>query len=132
MLKVSLIDGLKIGEATYTKVHLFPLTAGEAMDAVEAAESIRMSENGEPVFQHSTTRASAERIRRQLKRLVSDDGEIQGPVTLKDIRAMSEGDYRKLTAASDKLDALILKQETGDGGRDESPASDGDSGTPEA
>jgi phage FluMu protein gp41 len=125
MFEVKLNEGIKIGDKTYTTVHLDKLQAGEAMDAADEAESIKMAEDGKgglhPIFVTSPARATAERIRRMIKKLSDPAGEsMSGPVQYGDLRKMDEGDYRRLTAKADEIENLYLAQETDAQGREES------------
>jgi len=137
MLDVNLIEGIKIGGKTYTTVFLDKLSAGEAMDAADAAESIKMADDGKggitPIFQTSPARADAERIRRMIKKLETIEGDsIQGPVQLADLRAMDEFDYRRLTTKVDEMEQVLLKRETGNQGRSEGAEAEDGSGAPKA
>ncbi|NVJ90879.1 MAG: hypothetical protein HWE34_04435 [Methylocystaceae bacterium] len=137
MLDVVLIEGIKIGQKSYTTVFLNKLTAGEAMDAADAAESIKMADDGKggvtPIFQTSPARADAERIRRMIKKLETIEGDtLEGPVQLKDLRSMDEFDYRKLTSKVDEMEQLLLKRETDNQGRSESAEAEDGSGASEA
>jgi len=137
MLDVNLIEGIKIGEKTYTTVFLDKLSAGEAMDAADAAESIKMADDGKggiaPIFQTSPARADAERIRRMIKKLETIEGDsIQGPVQLADLRAMDEFDYRRLTTKVDEMEQALLKRETGNQGRSRGAETEDGSGASEA
>jgi len=125
MFEVKLNEGIKIGEKSYTTIHLDKLNAGEAMDAADAAESIKMVEDGkgglQPVFVTSPARATAERIRRMIKKLADPAGEsIGGPIQYGDLRKMDESDYRRITAKADEIENLYLSKETDTQGRDES------------
>ena len=136
LLDVVLIEGIKVGGKTYTTVFLDKLTAGEAMDAADAAESIKMADDGKgnmvPVFQTSPARADAERIRRMIKKLETIEGDtLNGPVPLTDLRAMDEFDYRHLTTKVDEMEQLLLKRETGNQGRSESAEAKDGSGASE-
>jgi len=87
---------------------------------------VRFAPDGSPVIVESPVIVSAERYRRQIKRLSTENGEeLQGPVQLKDLRALSEAEYRELIATCDAIDELLLQKEAGDrkaGGRDEAEA----------
>ena len=130
MDSLTLTDGMKIGEHLYTRLTMAPLNAGEAIDAATAGEKVRFAPDGEPVIVTSPNIVSTERLRRQVKQLESDDGEVlQGPIQMTDLRKMSEGDYRKLVEHADLIDALYLKRESEKGGRDEAGAGEGADGT---
>lgn len=120
MARVDLKDGVTIGGTLYSTLEMLPLTAGEAIDAAEASEKIQLTENLEPVIVHSPARATAERIRRQIKRLEGTDGEIQGPMQLSDLRKLSEGDYLLVAQMADVIDGLYMQRESSDQGREES------------
>jgi len=135
-MQITLIEGLKIGEKTYTTVFLDKLTAGEAMDAADAAESIKIVDDGKggmtPVFQTSPARADAERSRRMIKKLETTNGDLlSGPVQLSDLRKMDEFDYRHLTAKIDEMEQLLLKREGPHQGRPESAAATNGDGAPQ-
>ncbi|OSQ41671.1 hypothetical protein [Thalassospira sp. MCCC 1A01428] len=122
----TLKTGFRIGEKTYPIIEISALTAGDAIDATQAGEVVRFAPDGSPVIVESPVIVSAERYRRQIKRLSTENGEeLQGPVQLKDLRALSEAEYRELIATCDAIDELLLQKEAGDrkaGGRDEAEA----------
>lgn len=128
---LTLKDGLKIGEAVYTRLTITALTAGEAIDAAIAGEKVKLGLDGDPVIVTSPTVVSTERLRRQVKQLESDDGQtMQGPIQLSDLRRLSEGDYRRLVERADQVDSLYLAREQDTrGGREEAGAGENPDGT---
>lgn len=117
--------GLVIGEKTYIRAEIAPLTAGDAIDATQAGEMVRFGPDALPVIVESPVIVSAERYRRQIKSLETVNGErLQGPVQLSDLRKLPEAEYRKLMVVCDTIDELLLKKEAGDTprGRDEAEA----------
>lgn len=128
----TLSTGLKIGERSYTGLRLRCLGTGDAIDAAEAAERVQLSVAGEPVVISSPTRATAERIRRNIAALYDDDGnELQGPLSLTHLRCLSEADYLALVRKSEALDRAYLERVLPDGegapaGRSESAGPGGD------
>ena len=124
-------DGLKIGETTYSRLTVSPLDAGGAIDAAIAGEKVRFGPNGEPVIVASPTVVATERLRRQVTRLESKDGQtMQGPILVSDLRRMSERDYRSLLARADQVDIAYLARECDNTAkREETGAGDNPDGT---
>lgn len=122
-LSITLTDGVKIGDHVYKRLTLRPLTAGDTIDAAEAAEKVSLTLQGEPVVMTSPTRATAERIRRNVKLLEREDGEpLNGPLSMAALRTLSDRDYHALGMRSDQIDEAFLKREEPKGGRP--PAAD--------
>ncbi|MDV7340970.1 hypothetical protein RYZ26_15295 [Terasakiella sp. A23] len=120
MHEVTLLDGIKIGETVYKTLVMDVINAGQCMDAVDEAEEIRLTEKNEPIVITSEQRITAHRVRRQIKKLIADDGqEFQGPVPYNNLRSCSEGDYRKIVDQATIIDGLYASREKEAGGREE-------------
>lgn len=121
--RLSLGDPIKLGNASVVALMLEPLDAGQAIDAATDAERVAFSPKGEPVLVPSPVMATAHRARRQVRTLICDDGkDIQGPMSLSDLRRLSEPDMIALYDRCEKVDELYLEKESG---RGRSHAADG-------
>jgi len=120
--KFTLKHGLKIGDDFLKKVTIkSSLTAGEIFDASEAAEKITVvgeGENEEPVFVMSPTLMAAETLCRQI--VCIDD--LQGPLSLKQLRSLDEEDLQMLNRAADVMQKMKVSKEVARRGRSDSAA----------
>ncbi|NVF15012.1 phage tail assembly protein [Vreelandella maris] len=128
-INVPLIHGLKIGEAVCKDAKLREATAGDVLDAQEAAERLMMvpTQNGiEPMLVVSPSRVGVEVLRRQIVSI----GDVSGPLDLKLMHRLHPEDLNLLLAKSEQLDGAAVAQTqegTTQRGRGDSdrPASDG-------
>jgi phage FluMu protein gp41 len=104
---VDLTDGLTIGDKQHTRVELKEYSAGDLMDACDAAEKMVYTEAG-PVLVASPTRMDMELLCRQIVKI----GEHDGPLSIMEIRKLSGGDLAKLQIAAALLDAGASKAST--------------------
>ncbi len=115
--KFSLKHGLKVGDDILKNVVLKPsLSAGEILEASEAAEKLVMvGEAGykEPTFVISPTLMGIESLRRQI---VSID-DLQGPISLHQIKGLHEEDLRMLNQVAADLEKIKVSQELARRGR---------------
>lgn len=107
---VTLIHGLTIGGELYHQVVLREATAGDVLDAQEAAERLVYSPTGdggvEPVLVASPSRVGVEVLRRQ----IASVGDISGPLELELLRRLDPEDLNLLLAKSDQLDGAAVDQ----------------------
>ena len=128
MHKYTLNTPLVLGKNTITHFELQPLNAGTAINAAEAAEQVRFAPGGEPVVVASPVLATAERTRRQVRKLHCEDGStLEGPMQLSDLRKLGESDYRDLIEAVEALDAIYLEREADARGQSDSTDASGNS-----
>ncbi len=120
---------LEIGQKSYTRIILQVLDAGAAMDATADGEKVRFVKSM-PIVVESPTLITAHRIRRQIRRLETNDGEtLQGPLPYEDLRRLSEPDYLTLVALTDQLDTFRIEKELDNKpGRDTADAGAGSDG----
>lgn len=97
---ITLPDGLTIGEQTFTEAEIREYSAGDMLDACDAAERVVPGPAG-PVLAASPSRTDAELLCRQVVRI----GEHQGPLTIGELRRLSGRDLAALQAAAASLDA---------------------------
>lgn len=117
-LKSQLIDGLKIGEAVYKTVTLKEATAGDQMDAEQAAEMVYMAPTG-PFVEASPSRLAVELLARQVSKLTGEAGaEFDGAVTVTMLRSLSRGDLALLLTDREKLDSVAEREVLASRGRD--------------
>lgn len=108
-ITVPLIHGLKIGEIVCKDVVLREATAGDVLDAQEAAERLMMvpTQNGvEPMLVVSPSRVGVEVLRRQIVSI----GDVSGPLDLKLMHKLHPEDLNLLLAKSEQLDGAAVAQ----------------------
>lgn len=124
---VTLVDGLVYGKEepqTHYQVVLRELTAGDVIEAQEAAERPVPMPRGGVQLMVSQSRLSYELLRRQVKRV----GDIDGPLSLAELKRLSTGDLERLDGQAQELDAADARgvaEGAESRGRDE-PAPGGD------
>ncbi|WP_413207971.1 phage tail assembly protein [Rhodospirillum sp. A1_3_36] len=106
MITVTLTDGLTVGDVTHTEVELRKLSAGDILDATEAAERAVATPAGW-VLLVSDARAGVEILRRQIARI----GDHKGPLSLAEFRKLSEADLGIIRNAATHLDAAQVDAE---------------------
>lgn len=99
-INVTLINGLTIGDKTHTEAELREFTAGDMIDACDAAEKVVPSENG-PILVASPSRVDMELLCRQIVRI----GDHKGPLSLAELRRLSGTDLAALQAAAACLES---------------------------
>ena len=109
-ISVPLIHGLKIGEAVCKDVVLREATAGDVLEAQEAAEKLMMVPNAEggfePMLVVSPSRVGVEVLRRQIVSI----GDVSGPLDLKLMHRLDPEDLNLLLAKSEQLDGAAVAQ----------------------
>lgn len=89
-------------------VVLRELTAGDIIDASEAAEKVMFSPSGGAVAYTSNVRAGYELLRRQVESI----GDIKGPIEMKELRRMHRDDLEMLQQKAEELDLLLTETAT--------------------
>ena len=112
-VKVTLNDGLTIGENTYKEASLRLPTAGDLIDATEEAEKLIATPDGGYQLMASPTLVGLHTLRRQVVSI----GEHPGPLTLNELRRLSAIDIAMLQSHAELLESSTL-METADRGRD--------------
>ncbi|MDW7745874.1 phage tail assembly protein [Halomonas sp.] len=109
-LTLTLIHGLRLGDETYKDVVLREATAGDVLDAQEAAERLVFSPaqdgGSEPVLVASPSRVGVEVLRRQIVSV----GDISGPLELKLLHKLHPEDLNLLLARTEQLDGAAVAQ----------------------
>lgn len=116
---VSLNKGLTIGDVTHTVAELKEYTAGDLIDACNAAEKVVYTEAG-PVLIASPIVMDMELLCRQIVRV----GSHEGPLTMGELRRLSASDLTKLQIAAKSLDAGAVNMAAIRGRNDGSQESD--------
>ncbi|EAO1206232.1 hypothetical protein EX075_13790 [Salmonella enterica] len=112
----SLIDGLPYGTGADKEmqhhVSFRELTAGDMIDAQVASEKVVMTKEG-PVLVSSPAMMGIEILRRQIAKV----GCINGPLSLNQLKALSQQDFHRLTIATDVRDIALAASMSNDRGR---------------
>ncbi|ENB3565594.1 phage tail assembly protein [Escherichia coli] len=117
---VDLIDGLPFGESREYRVTFRELTAKDSIDAESEAERLMETRNG-PVLVASPALRGIALLRRQIAAV----GQIEGPLSPRQIGQLSERDLSRLMAAVSLLDSAMAGKLVAERGRpDAVPGSD--------
>jgi phage FluMu protein gp41 len=104
-LKVTLKRGLKFGDVAQLDAVLREGAAGDVIDAAEESEKLVATPDGYQLVQ-SPTLVGVHMLRRQVVRI----GEIEGPLTLKQLKMLDPADLSELQRAAQSLDAAAVEQ----------------------
>ncbi|CSQ70121.1 TPA: phage tail assembly protein [Shigella sonnei] len=117
---VDLLDGLPFGESREYRVTFRELTAKDSIDAESEAERLMETQNG-PVLVASPALRGIALLRRQIAAV----GQIEGPLSPRQIGQLSERDLSRLMAAVSLLDSAMAGKLVVERGRtDAVPGSD--------
>ena len=117
---VDLLDGLPFGESREYRVTFRELTAKDSIDAESEAERLMETRNG-PVLVASPALRGIALLRRQIAAV----GQIEGPLSPRQIGQLSERDLSRLMAAVSLLDSAMAGKLVADRGRSDAvPGSD--------
>lgn len=117
---VDLLDGLPFGESREYRVTFRELTAKDSIDAETEAERLMETRNG-PVLVASPALRGIALLRRQIAAV----GQIEGPLSPRQIGQLSERDLSRLMAATGLLDSAMAGKLVAERGRpDAVPGSD--------
>ena len=109
---VDLLDGLPCGESREYRVTFRELTAKDSIDAESEAEKVMGTRNGPMLIASPSLRGIA-----LLRRQIAAVGEIQGPLSLRQVGQLSERDLSRLMAAVGILDTAMAGKLAADRGR---------------
>ena len=117
---VDLLDGLPFGESREYRVTFRELTAKDSIDAESEAERLMETRNG-PVLVASPALRGIALLRRQIAAV----GQVEGPLSPRQIGQLSERDLSRLMAAVSLLDSAMAGKLVAERGRpDAVPGSD--------
>lgn len=117
---VDLLDGLPFGESREYRVTFRELTAKDSIDAESEAERLMETRSG-PVLVASPALRGIALLRRQIAAV----GQIEGPLSPRQIGQLSERDLSRLMAAVSLLDSAMAGKLVAERGRpDAVPGSD--------
>ena len=117
---VDLLDGLPFGESREYRVTFRELTAKDSIDAESEAERLMETRNG-PVLVASPALRGIALLRRQIAAV----GQIEGPLSPRQIGQLSERDLSRLMAAVSLLDSAMAGKLVAERGRSDAvPGSD--------
>lgn len=112
----TLIDGMRIGDELHQKCTVKEPSAGDILDAQQDAERLMATPSGYTLV-ISDAVLGFHLARRQITAI----GELQGPITEKEMRLLSARDLNQIQQELNHLDQAVLK-ELEERGRNESPA----------
>ena len=117
---VDLLDGLPFGESREYRVTFRELTAKDSIDAESEAERLMETRNGPDLVASPALRGIA-----LLRRQIAAVGQIEGPLSPRQIGQLSERDLSRLMAAVSLLDSAMAGKLVAERGRpDAVPGSD--------
>lgn len=96
---ITLLDGFKLGKDQIFEVELRDVTAGDVIEAQEEGEKLVMAPDG-PRLVASPTRVGLGLLRRQIVRI----GDVQGPISVAELKKLSQRDFNKLDAEAKLLE----------------------------
>ncbi|WP_328184625.1 phage tail assembly protein [Marinobacter sp. OP 3.4] len=100
---VELEEGLVVGEKTHKKARIRELTAGDIFDAQAEAERVIQTEEG-PQLVTSPSAVGIHTLRRQIVCI----GDLDGPLSLKEMRKLHPVDLELLQEESMKLEQAVI------------------------
>lgn len=109
---VDLLDGLPSGDSREYRVTFRELTAKDSIDAEEEAERVIDTRNGPVLIASPSLRGIA-----LLRRQIATVGEMQGPLSVIQIKQLSERDLSRLMAAVSLLDMALAGKLAAERGR---------------
>lgn len=97
-MQIKLKDGVLIGDERITNLILRKLTTGDLLDSEVAAEQVKLTAQGHQLIASSAV-MSAELYRRSVAKI----GDLDGPLSIKQLKSLSLIDYKLLRNAYDGL-----------------------------
>jgi phage FluMu protein gp41 len=107
-VKVTLIKGLKIGDAVHTAAEIREATAGDMIEATEESERLVLTPEGNYVLVASPTLVGLNTLRRQIVKV----GTYDGPLTLTEIKMLSGPDINLLQQKAAQLENAGMQDVT--------------------
>lgn len=103
-VEITLLHGLKAGEQVHKKVVVRELRAGDIIDATQESERLVETAAG-PVLVASPGLVGIHTLRRQIKSI----GDIDGPLSLVELRLLHPVDLDLIQEAANKLEAASVQ-----------------------
>lgn len=97
-----LLDGLKVGEATHKKALLRLPTAGDVIEAGQEAERAVHTAQGYVLLMSPTLMAQ-----HVLRRQIVSIGAHMGPLTMAELKALSQADLQLLQQTAESIDGAV-------------------------
>ncbi|EGQ7799287.1 hypothetical protein I6Z03_002977 [Vibrio parahaemolyticus] len=97
--------GLKVGDIAHFEVGFRELTTGDYIDAQLAAEKVIVND-GKALAYTSDVLFGAELLARQIEYI----GDIQGPISLKELRKLHPDDFQSIQEKGRELDELLMQE----------------------
>lgn len=102
---VTLIDGYKVGDELLTDAVLRDVCSGDIINAQEESEKLVMTATG-PELVPSPALVGVNILRRQIVRI----GNVDGPISLKEMKKLTPTDLNLLQGKADEMDAAVAAE----------------------
>lgn len=99
-VKVTLKNGLKVGDIVHTEAEIREASAGDFIDASEESERLCLAPDGSYVLVASPSMVGVHTLRKQIVKI----GEYPGPLTMGEMRLLSYRDINLLQVTANLLD----------------------------
>ncbi|MFQ1004738.1 phage tail assembly protein [Gilliamella sp. CG22] len=103
-MEIKLTSGLQIGDERVTTLTLRRLTTGDLLDSEMAAEQVRLTPQGHQLIASAAV-MSAELYRRSVAKI----GDLDGPLSMGQLKSLSLTDYNLLRNAYDALNNSVVE-----------------------
>lgn len=103
-MEIELTNGLQIGGERVTTLTLRRLTTGDLLDSEMAAEQVKLTPQGHQLIASAAV-MSAELYRRSVAKI----GDLDGPLSMSQLKSLSLTDYNLLRNAYDALNNPVVE-----------------------
>lgn len=104
-MQIKLKDGFLVGDEYITELTLRKITTGDLLDSEVAAEQVKLTAQGYQLIASSAV-MSAELYRRSVAKI----GDLDGPLSMKQLKSLSMIDYNLLRNAYDALNNPVVSE----------------------
>jgi phage FluMu protein gp41 len=104
-MQIKLKDGLLVGDELVTELTLRKITTGDLLDSEVAAEQVKLTAQGIQLIASSAV-MSAELYRRSVAKI----GDLDGPLSIKQLKSLSIVDYDLLRKTYDALNNPVISE----------------------
>lgn len=104
-MQIKLKDGLLVGDELIMELTLRKITTGDLLDSEVAAEQVKPTAQGYKLIASSAV-MSAELYRRSVAKI----GDLDGPLSIKQLKLFSLDDYNLFRSAYEKLNNPVIDE----------------------